>query len=102
MWQRRYFNKNIELTAAKIVEITENPDSDKLYIEKLDDGSGKLRTIQSGLRPYLKKEDLLGKTVLIASNLAPKMLRGYESYGMLLAGEYEKDGKVCVEVIELP
>ena len=100
--QASFFNKNIELTAAKIVEITENPDSDKLYIEKLDDGSGKLRTIQSGLRPYLKKEDLLGKTVLIASNLAPKMLRGYESYGMLLAGEYEKDGKVCVEVIELP
>ena len=56
--QASFFNKNIELTAAKIVEITENPDSDKLYIEKLDDGSGKLRTIQSGLRPYLKKEDL--------------------------------------------
>ena len=101
--QAEFFNKNIELTVAKIVDVKPNPDGEKLFIETLDDGSGTPRTIQSGLRMYLKEEDLLGKHVVIASNLAPRTMRGVESRGMLLAGDYKSaDGKDCVEVIEVP
>ncbi len=99
--QIEFFNKNIELRVAKIVDIKPNPEGEKLYIETLDDGSGKPRTIQSGLRMYLKESDLLGKHVVIAANLAPRKMRGVESYGMLLAGDYkDKDGKDCVEVLD--
>ena len=66
----------------------------------MDDGSGKPRTIQSGLRKYLTEEQLLGKHVVIAANLAPRKMRGVESYGMLLAGDYTEDGKECVEVLD--
>ncbi len=96
-----FFNKNIELRVAKIIDVKPNPEGEKLYIETLDDGSGKPRTIQSGLRMYLKESDLLGKHVVIAANLAPRKMRGVESYGMLLAGDYkDKDGKDCVEVLD--
>ena len=101
--QIAFFNANIELRVAKINDIKPNPDGDKLYIETLDDGSGKPRTIQSGLRKYLTEAELLGKHVIIAANLAPRKMRGVESYGMLLAGDYkDADGKECVEVLDAP
>ena len=99
--QADFFNKTIELTVAKITDIKPNPEGEKLYIETLDDGSGKPRTIQSGLRPYLKEEELLGKHVIIASNLAPRTMRGVESWGMLLAGDYkDSEGNDKVEVLD--
>lgn len=100
--QADFFNKNIELTVAKITDIKPNPEGEKLYIETLDDGSGVPRIIQSGLRQFLKEEDLLGKNVAIAANLAPKIMRKTESRGMLLAGHYEDENKKeCVEVLDL-
>jgi len=100
--QADFFNSTIELTVAKIVDVKPNPEGEKLYIETLDDGSGTPRTIQSGLRMYLKESDLLGKHVVIASNLAPRTMRGVESRGMLLAGDYkDADGKDCVEVLDV-
>ena len=98
--QEAFFNANIELTVAKIVEVKPNPEGDKLYIETLDDGSGTPRTIQSGLRKYLTEEELLGKHVIIAANLAPRLMRGIESRGMLLAGDYKDGDKDCVEVLD--
>ena len=98
--QEAFFNANIELTVAKIVDIKPNPEGDKLYIETLDDGSGTPRTIQSGLRKYLREDELLGKHVIIAANLAPRLMRGIESRGMLLAGDYKDGDKECVEVLD--
>ena len=101
--QAEHFAKNIQLKVAKIVSVERNPDSDKLYVEHLDDGSGNDRVIQSGLVPYLKEEDLLGKHVIIADNLAPRKMRGIESRGMLLAADYkDADGKDCVELLTAP
>lgn len=97
------FNKKISLKVAVITSIDKNPQSDKLYIEHLDDGSGVDRVIQSGLVPYLSQEELLGKHIILADNLAPKKMRGIESHGMLLAADYkDSTGKNCVEVLEAP
>lgn len=98
-----HFAKNIQLKVAKILKVERNPESDKLYVEHVDDGSGTDRIIQSGLVPYLKEEDLLGKTVIIADNLAPRKMRGIESRGMLLAADYkDENGKDCVEILTAP
>ena len=95
------FNEKVVLKVAKIIEVTRHPDAEKLYVEKLDDGTGVERIICSGLVPYLKEEDLLGKHVVIADNLKPRKLRGIESRGMLLAADYtDADGKECVEVLD--
>ncbi len=98
----KYFNEHIQLLVAKITKVETNPQGDKLYIETLDDGSGTERIIQSGLRPYLKEDELLGQHVIIAANLAPRKMKGVESRGMLLACDYTEDGKEKVELLTAP
>ncbi len=95
------FNEKIALKTAKIIKIERHPDAEKLYIETLDDGSGEERIIVSGLVPYLKEEELLGKSIIIADNLKSRKMRGVESRGMLLAGDYtDADGVEHVEVLD--
>ncbi len=100
--QVAYFNEHIELKVAVIKSVECNPQGDRLYIEHMDDGSGEDRIIQSGLRPYLKEEELLGQHVIIATNLAPRKMKGVESRGMLLAADYTEDGKEKVELLTAP
>lgn len=100
--QVEHFNKYIDLRVAKIVKIDRNPQGEKLYVEHLDDGSGTERIIQSGLVPYLREDELLGKNIILVSNLAPRKMRGIESHGMLLAADYTENGKECVEVLTAP
>jgi len=95
------FNEKIALKTAKIIKIERHPDADKLYVETLDDGSGTERIILSGLVPYLTAEELLGKSIVIADNLKPRKMRGIESRGMLLAGNYKDEAGVeRVEVLD--
>ncbi|MDD6486226.1 MAG: methionine--tRNA ligase [Spirochaetales bacterium] len=101
--QKALYNEKIMLKVAKITEISRHPDAEKLYVEKVDDGTGVERIICSGLVPYLKEEELLGKHVVIADNLKPRKLRGIESRGMLLAADYkDSEGNEKVEVLECP
>jgi len=79
----------IDFEVGKITAIRRHPNAEKLYIETVQMGNGE-RQIVSGLVPYLKEEELLGKLVVIVKNLKPAVLRGVESKGMLLASE--KDG----------
>ncbi|MBQ9494261.1 MAG: methionine--tRNA ligase [Treponema sp.] len=97
-----HFNKYVSLKVAKIISVERNPESDKLYIERLDDGSGNERVIQSGLVPYLKEDELLGKHIILVENLAPRKMRGVESRGMLLAADYTENGEERVELITAP
>lgn len=83
----------IDLRVAKVLQAEPHPSGDKLLKLQLDDGSGTPRQICAGVREYVKPEDLVGKSIVIVANLAPRMLRGEESRGMLLAGSAgPKDG----------
>ncbi len=95
------FNAKIALKTARIIKIERHPDAEKLYIETLDDGSGVERIIISGLVPYFKEEELLGKSIVIADNLKARKMRGIESRGMLLAGNYtDAEGVEHIEVLD--
>jgi methionyl-tRNA synthetase len=95
------FNEKISLKTAKIVKIERHPDAEKLYVETLDDGSGTERVIVSGLVPYYAAEELLGRSIIIADNLKARKMRGIESRGMLLAGDYtDEAGVEHVEVLD--
>jgi len=78
------------LKVGKIEEISEHPDAEKLYVLKVDLGEKKPRQIVAGLRKHYKKEDLLGKMIVVVSNLKHAKLRGAESQGMLLAADDSK------------
>lgn len=82
---------NLNLKVGKIVEIRRHPNAEKLYVEQIDFGTEK-RQIVSGLVAWYKEEELLGKKVVVVTNLETAKLRGVESQGMLLAAENEKEG----------
>lgn len=88
---------DLDLEAGEIVFIEKHPDADKLYVEKVKMGGGEERQVVSGLAPYMGMGELLGKKVIIVKNLAPALLRGVESQGMLLVAENEEGD---VEVLE--
>jgi methionyl-tRNA synthetase len=65
------------------------PETDKLIKCTIDLGELGQRTIVSGIAQWKKPEDLVGKQLPYIVNLAPRMLRGVESQGMLLAASDE-------------
>jgi len=80
----------VELKVGQIKEVEKVAKSKKLYKLQVDVGEKELRTIVSGLVPYYKEEELLGKQVVVVTNLQPAKLCGVESNGMLLAaGDYD-------------
>lgn len=88
----------IDLRVAKILHAEPHPNADKLFKLQLDDGSGTPRQICAGIRAHYTAEQLIGKSIIIVANLAPRMLRGEESRGMLLAASSApKDGAANVE-----
>jgi methionyl-tRNA synthetase len=93
------FTKRVELRVARITAIERHPDAEKLYVETLDDGSGELRQIVSGLVPYYREEELLNRNIILVANLKPAKLRGVKSNGMLLAASSKSDGTQRLEVI---
>lgn len=78
--------KKIEIRVGTVVSVSIVPGADKLYILSVDLGEEKHRQILSGIREYVGEEELLGKQFPFVTNLAPRVLRGYESQGMILAG----------------
>jgi len=78
------------LKVAEIVDVKEHPEADKLLIIQLNLGSEK-RQIVAGLKPYYPEfTELLGKKIVVVTNLKHAKLRGEESQGMLLAAQHSE------------
>ena len=84
----------VELRTAKVIACEPVAKSKKLLKITLDDGSGKERTVASGIAKWYTPEDLIGHTVIIVANLKPATLCGVESNGMILAADVGEDAKV--------
>ena len=76
--------KKMDLRVAKILEVEDVPGADRIYLITVDIGDEK-RKIVAGIKPWYKKEELIGKNIVMIVNLEPKTIRGIESKGMLLA-----------------
>lgn len=84
--------KKMDIRLGTIREVEPVPETDKLLRCQVDfnetDGEGnkKLRQIISGIHEYYEDYSILvGKQVLYIVNLAPRMIKGFESNGMLMA-----------------
>ncbi len=76
----------VELRVAKIISCAKIKHAKKLYQLQVDLGY-ETRQIVSGIAPYYKEDELIGKKVIVIANLAPAKLCGVESRGMLLAAD---------------
>ena len=79
--------EKVEFTVCKVLACEKVEKSDKLLCFTLNDGTGKDRQILSGIAKYYKPEELVGKTVVACTNLAPRKMMGRESNGMLISAE---------------
>ena len=87
--------QKINLRVAQIKACEPVPKADKLLRLTLDDGTAEGRQVVSGIAPWYKPEDLIGKKIVIVANLKPAKLRGVLSQGMILAADSgENDVKV--------
>ena len=94
------FSKS-DFRAVKVKECVAVPKSKKLLQFTLDDGTGKDRTILSGIHAYYEPEELVGKTLLAITNLPPRAMMGIDSCGMLLSAIHEIDGKEQLNLVML-
>ncbi len=90
--------EKVDMTVVKVLECENVKKSKKLLRFTLDDGSGKPRQILSGIAAYYKPEELVGKTLVACTNLAPRKMMGLESCGMLLSAE--KDDKLTLLILD--
>ena len=91
----------VELRVATVTECEPIKKAKKLLKIMVNDGTAEPRQIVSGIAPWYKPEDLIGKNVIIVANLKPAKLCGEMSNGMLLAGDVN-DNDVKVVFVDLP
>jgi len=76
----------LDLRMGKILTAEKIEGADKLYKLSVDLGT-EVRTICSGVAQFYTPEELVGKVVPIIANLAPRMMRGVSSSGMILMAD---------------
>lgn len=88
-----------DFRAVKVKDCVAVPKSKKLLQFTLDDGTGKDRTILSGIRAFYEPETLIGKTLVAITNLPPRAMMGIESCGMLLSAIHSEEGQEKLNLI---
>ncbi len=76
--------KKLDLKIARIKEVKEHPDADKLYVLTVEAGAENKQVV-AGIKPFYSADDIRGKQVVLVNNLDPVTIRGVESQGMILA-----------------
>ena len=94
------FSKS-DFRVVKVKNCEEVPKSKKLLKFTLDDGSGKDRTILSGIKEYYNAEDLIGKNLVAIVNLPPRKIMGIESEGMIISAIHEEEGEERLNLLIL-
>ena len=77
----------MDIRVGKIVGVVVNPNSDKLYNEKIDIGNGEIREIASGLQKHIPIEQVQDAMVVCLLNLKARKLADYNSHGMVLCAQ---------------
>ena len=82
-----------DFRAVKVLDCKAVPKSKKLLQFTLNDGSGKERTILSGIRAFYEPETIIGKTLIAITTLPPRAMMGIESCGMLISAIHSEEGE---------
>ena len=77
-----------ELKVAKIKEVQDHPNADRLYVLVVDIGDRTMQIV-AGVKSSYQREQLVGRQIVLVDNLEPAVIRGVESQGMLLASSDE-------------
>ena len=84
----------LQIQVGQIIKCEEVPKSKKLLCSQVQVGNT-TRQILSGIKQWYSAKDMVGKQVLVVTNLAPKKIAGLESQGMILLAE-DDEGNACL------
>jgi len=93
----------VELRVGVVKSAEKIAGADKLLKVMVDIGD-EVRQVLAGIAPSYAPEELVGRKVVVVTNLAPRKMRGVESNGMLLAASSGPDGKavLCTFAEDIP
>lgn len=92
----------LDIRIGQVVAAEKVPETDKLIKCTIDFGELGERTIVSGIAAWKTPEEMVGKRLPYIVNLAPRMLKGVESQGMLLAASDEQGVALLSPEREVP
>ena len=78
--------RKLSIKIARIKEVRDHSNADKLYIIKVDIG-GEEKEVVAGIKKAYKPEELIERQVVVVDNLEPATIRGVESKGMILVAQ---------------
>ncbi|CAK5081123.1 unnamed protein product [Meloidogyne enterolobii] len=87
----------LDLRVGRILKATKHPDADALYVEEIDLGEEKPRTVVSGLVRFVPLEEMQNRLVVCLCNLKPAKMRGVESQAMVMCASTPEK----VEILEI-
>jgi methionyl-tRNA synthetase len=86
----------VHLKVARVLEAERVPKSKKLVRLQVDAGEATPRQILAGIAESYEPEALVGRSIVIVANLAPRMMMGMESNGMVLAASPDGGGAIVL------
>ncbi len=92
----------LDIRVGLVIAAEKVPETDKLIKCTISFGEFGERTIVSGIAEWKTPEELVGKKLPYIVNLAPRMLKGVESQGMLLAASDEAGLALIVPERDVP
>lgn len=90
----------LDLRVAEIKKAEEIEGADKLYKLTLDVGELGKRIVCAGIKQHYTIKKLKGKKIIIIANLEPRVMKGIESQGMLLAACNKEQNKIVLLTID--
>ena len=77
--------QKVALRAGRVLSAAPHPDADRLLVLSVDVGEAAPRSIVAGIASKYAPDEVVGRTVVVVTNLAPATIRGVASQGMVLA-----------------
>ncbi|XP_063622028.1 aminoacyl tRNA synthase complex-interacting multifunctional protein 1 [Cydia splendana] len=86
----------LDFRIGKIIEINKHPDADSLYVEQIDCGEDKPRTVVSGLVNHVPINEMQDRIVMVLCNLKPVKMRGVTSEAMVMCASSPEKVEVLI------
>jgi methionyl-tRNA synthetase len=93
--------QKIELRVATILSAERVPGTEKLLKLQIDLGS-EHRQLVAGIAKHYTPEELIGKQIVVVTNLQPAVIRGIESQGMLLTASTDDSSQLALVTLQRP
>lgn len=86
----------LDLRIGRILSAKKHPDAESLYVEEIDVGENKPRTVVSGLVKYVPLEEMQNRLVVVLCNLKPAKMRGVTSEAMVMCASTPEKVEILV------